>query len=83
MRLDMAEREQWSIEQAQLALDCIVYVDGKEVKYCVVADEEKGYVEFYKQDANGKFIREGDEIACERLDGYVEIKGEARRTKRG
>lgn len=83
MRMDIDERDKWTIEQCQMGLDCQVFVDGKEVKYCTVADEEAGYVIRFVQDADGRMVREGDEIKRERITGKVEIKSPARRTKRG
>lgn len=83
MRISIDERDSWTPEQADINLDCKVLVNGEEVKYCTVADEEQGYVERFKEDADGKLVREGDEIARERLYGKVEIRSPHRRTPRG
>lgn len=72
MRLDIADMLDWTVEQAQLANNCKIYLNGEEVKYVTVADEEQGYIERYKE-LDGKFVREGDEIAIERLEGEVQI----------
>lgn len=52
-----------------------VRLDGVRLKHCVSADEEAGSVRFYKQDADGQFIPNGngDEIEMETLHGVVEI----------
>lgn len=35
------------------AMHCQSYLDGKPVKHCIAADDEKGWVQRYKADANG------------------------------
>ena len=83
MRIDIDERDNWTPEQCAINLECQIFVDGKEVKYCTVADEEEGYVIKLKTDENGKLVRDGDDVARERITGKVEIRSPARRTKRG
>jgi sugar lactone lactonase YvrE len=54
----------------------IVTLDGKEVTdRCFEADEEEGYVDLYKLDADGKmFITKAGRPGQERLHGKVKIK---------
>ena len=75
MRIDIDERDNWTPEQCAINLECQIFVDGKEVKYCTVADEEKGYVI--------QLVLDGDNVVRERITGKVEIRSPARRTKRG
>ena len=51
-----------------------VYLDGRQLKDCVTADEERGNLICYKHE-NGKPVinKAGDEFVLETLQGKVEI----------
>ncbi len=52
-----------------------VFLDGKELESCVMADEEKGEAEVYKKDKNGDYFVEGYAvIATEIVYGEIEIR---------
>lgn len=54
----------------------IVYLDGEELKHCQTADEEKGYAQCAKLDADGQYIINNDEFVTVDYFGKVEIKAE-------
>ncbi len=60
----------------QMAGKSKVFLDGKELKYCITADEEKGRAFVYKLNDDGKpYIEPGtDEAATEWLTGNVRIE---------
>ena len=83
MRISIDERESWTREQAEINRDCKVFLDGVEIKYCTVADEEQGYVERFKQNPQGGFVHNADYIEREELYGKVVIVSPYRRKQRG
>jgi len=50
-----------------------VYLDGCEVRYCRLADEERGYVVVEMHDGAGRLVLEGNEIATQMRFGKVKI----------
>lgn len=50
-----------------------IFVDGRIIPRVVTADEEQGYVEIYKQDQDGQYVLDGDQIKRERIYGHVKI----------
>ena len=50
-----------------------IFLDGKEVINCVMADDEKGEVEIYEM-FDGHFVLDGDEIKKVTLTGDVVIE---------
>lgn len=72
MKLD-AHKDWDHPERGPLVRHAKVYLDGEEVQYCILADEEANYVLRFKTDDKGALIRDGDEIATERLEGKVTI----------
>lgn len=54
----------------RLAQGSTVYCNGNEVKYCTLADEEKGYVEYWGDGSNP----DNRSDSTYRLEGYVEIR---------
>jgi hypothetical protein len=49
-----------------------VYLDGKEIKYCIEASDKDGYAIYYKS-KNGK-VEYGDKFLTETAYGKVEFK---------
>ena len=79
MRLDA--RKDWEHpERGPLVRHAKVFLDGEEVQYCILADEEAGYVLRYKTDDKGMLMHDGDEIATERLEGKVTITDTRKRS---
>lgn len=54
-------------------MNASVFLDGAEVKNCIEADTDAGYVIRAKLDASGHIFADGDEIATERLVGIVTV----------
>jgi hypothetical protein len=54
-------------------IPCRVMLDGGEIKDCVFADEEEGFVEVLKKDENGHIVTNGDYFVYEAKFGKVEI----------
>ena len=51
-----------------------IFLNGREVKHCFIADEEKGYVECYKLNERGSlYAEENGELASFRRKGKVTI----------
>ena len=50
------------------------FLNGKELKNCIIADDEKGKAEVYKKDENGNYLIEGDKVATEIVYGKIEIR---------
>jgi hypothetical protein len=73
MRLSVEDMTGPDPEKAGLCLRAIITLDGVKVDYCIVADDEAGYVERFVSDENGNVIAEGDEMKTERLTGKVRI----------
>lgn len=66
-----------TIEEArQTGTTYIVTLDGKDISNkCFEADEEEGYVDVYKLNADGKiFVAKNGRTGQERLHGKVVIK---------
>lgn len=82
MRLSVLERENLTEEETRVILNCTVFLDGKEIKDAIIADEEKGYIVRHRRDAQGNFIVVDDEIKTERIMGHVEIRSPNRITPR-
>lgn len=57
----------------ELARKATAFLDGKEVKHCRMADEEKGQVIIYKTDAGG-FILTPDQSDIEQETKYGDVK---------
>ena len=60
------------------AMHCQPYLDGKPVKHCIAANDEKGWVQCYKTDADGQIIvnqdaPEDEMLTVETLHGKVEL----------
>jgi len=53
--------------------DTEISFNGKKLNYCITADEEKGTVLVFCEDAHGKPIIENGELKTEILHGKVEI----------
>lgn len=79
MRLSIDERESWTREQIEVEHNCKVFLDGVQIKYCTVADEEQGYVERFKLNPQGEFVHNADYIEREKLYGKVVIASPYRR----
>lgn len=58
---------EWGVRHAQ------VYLDGREVEHCCLADEERGYVIVFPVDGAGCFLLEGDAIVTQLRFGEVKI----------
>lgn len=85
MRLDIDEREKWSVEECRISSDCKIYLDGIEKKYCTIADEEAGYIVRFATDENGIILRDPDnsiEYKRVREEGKVSITSPFRVMKR-
>lgn len=50
-----------------------IYLDGREVRHCCLADEERGYVIVEQHDGAGRLVLEGDQIATQLRYGEVRI----------
>lgn len=55
-----------------------VLIDGEEVKFCVEADDEKGFVVLIDCDAAGEPRIAGDELVTVQRFGKVELIGHRR-----
>lgn len=51
-----------------------VYLNGRQVKDCIVADEEEGYIEIYKTNRKGDKVYKKGEPERKRKTGKVKIK---------
>ena len=58
---------------SELCNNVDIRLNGEIVKYCTECDDEAGYIVQFVTDADGNFVREGDELKTERLEGKVEI----------
>lgn len=76
MRLSMEDLQGDDIKKINLCYHALIFLDGVQQHGVIVADEERRYLEKYKQDETGRFIlnRKGDAFEVERLSGKVEIK---------
>lgn len=57
----------WEVEHAK------IYLDGRRVRYCRLADEERGYVIVSTVDGAGRFVQEGEEFVTQLRYGEVKI----------
>lgn len=71
MRLSVEDMTGPDPEKAGLCVRAVITLDGVKVDYCIVADEEGGYVERFVTDEDGNVVPEGDGIKTERLSGKV------------
>ena len=55
-----------------------VFLNGVEMRDCIEADEEEGYVIRHVRDVAGRLVVDGDVLRTERLRGSVELKGDRR-----
>ena len=51
-----------------------VFVDGKEITHCEMADTDEGYVIAYVVGDDGLVVIDGDEIRAERVEGVVTVE---------
>lgn len=51
-----------------------VFVDGKEITHCEMADTDEGYVIAYVVGDDGLVVIDGDEIRAERIEGVVTVE---------
>lgn len=75
MFLSIYNRNKQPIEVNAFMLECKILLDGVDVKYCVTADEDLGYVDVYVKDSQGNFKVDEltREVITERFYGKVEI----------
>lgn len=52
---------------------CHIFLDGKELRDVITADEEDGYILKYKEDDVGNLVSVGNEWQVEELRGDVRI----------
>lgn len=73
MRLSVDPKDPGYIESG-LARYVIVYLDDKEVKYTITADEEQGVVILPRRDVNGNMLYDGNgNVDIETMYGRVRI----------
>lgn len=73
MRLSVEDMTGPDPDKAGLCVHAVIALNGTKVDYCIVADEEGGYVERFATDEDGNVVPEGDSLKTERLYGKVRI----------
>jgi len=62
-------------DDPEITRKAVITLDGVIQKYCIVADEERGYVAVRRLDSKGRSIHNGYKLArCRRLFGKVKIE---------
>jgi hypothetical protein len=55
-----------------------IFLDGRELKHVIMADDSLGTIEKFATDKDGNFVVQGDVVVTEFLIGNVKIEGTPR-----